>query len=189
MSGLHNDRHGTIWVATNNGIAQFINGRLKPLAVPNSKDLRDVSLIASDGDGGVWFGAADRVYRWKDNFLHGFADVASVTGKRPKSILADRRNRVWIGFYDGTLAVYDKGQFQQYSEKEGLAGGTISALYEDQRGSVWIGTTYGLSRFKNGRIDTITSRSELPGHIVQAIIEDHDNHLWLGINWGSSGSN
>jgi ligand-binding sensor domain-containing protein/signal transduction histidine kinase len=184
VSALHNDRHGTIWVATNNGIAQFINGRLKPLAVPNSKDLRDVSLIASDGDGGVWFGAADRVYRWKDDFLHGFGDVAAVTGKRPKSILADRRNRVWIGFYDGTLAVYDNGQFQQYSEKEGLAGGTISALYEDGNGYVWVGTTYGLSRFKNGGFDTVTKRSDLPGHIVQAIVEDHEKHLWLGINSG-----
>ena len=61
-----------------------------------------------------------------------------VTGDRPaSSVYADRNGRVWIGFVNGTVGMYDeRNALVLYSESSGLpGGGTITAIYQDRQGT------------------------------------------------------
>ena len=42
------------------------------------------------------------------------------------------------------------GRFTRYTTAEGLSHDRITALFEDRRGALWIGTLQGLTRLKDG---------------------------------------
>jgi signal transduction histidine kinase/ligand-binding sensor domain-containing protein len=177
VSALHSGVKGNIWAATQDGIAQVVGNRLAYLPITDGHHLADVAFIAADHHGAVWIGA-ERLFRWKSR------RVVELSSTRPSSIRVDRTNRVWVGFFDGTLAVYDKDDVKRYSARDGLAGGTVSTVFEDDQGKIWVGTTDGLSRFNGTGFDTITRVNGLPGHIVESIIQDQAGDLWIAVGSG-----
>ena len=48
-------------------------------------------------------------------------------------MLTDSRDRVWIGFQGGGVAVHDRGTFQVFGERDGLAPGPVLGLLEDKQ--------------------------------------------------------
>jgi signal transduction histidine kinase/ligand-binding sensor domain-containing protein len=178
VSALHSDTEGNIWVGTHAGVARLVAGRLVYLPIPDSAQPRNVRFIAADRKGALWLGGGEHLLQWKSGQL------VDLGVKRPSSIFIDRLDRVWVGFFDGSLVVHENGAVRQYSEKDGLAPGTVSTVYEDAHGRIWVGTTGGLSRFKDDRFDTVTQSRGFPGHIVESIIEDNDGYLWVAVGTG-----
>ncbi len=91
---------------------------------------------------------------------------------------SDDAGRVWLGFSRGGVAVHEHGRFPTSGAAEGLAGGTVMAIYEDRRGRIWIEHASGLSRFADGRSVTIDAGNGLPAGIVPSVIEDAQGALW-----------
>jgi signal transduction histidine kinase len=85
---------------------------------------------------------------------------------------------------DGTIVLRDGTQSRLFTEADGLAGGMVTAFYEDDAGTMWAGSVNGLMRIRDGRIDTLTRTSGLPGHTVIAISSDRDGYLWVGLSTG-----
>lgn len=91
-------------------------------------------------------------------------NVAPVPLLRRKSILAanaDSTGKMWFGLYEGGVVVLDGNRFHAYSERNGLAGGSVNAVYEDERGTVWIGAEQALSRLEGQRFAPGTARMGL----------------------------
>ena len=57
------------------------------------------------------------------------------------SISTDSRDRVWIGFQGGGVAVARAATFQLFGERDGLPRGTVLGVLEDKSGAVWVGTS------------------------------------------------
>src|SRR5690606_37415767 len=51
------------------------------------------------------------------------------------------------------------------------------ALIEDRQGHIWVGSTFGASRVRDGRIEEIYR-----GTPVWRILEGRDGNVWLGTN-------
>src|SRR5262249_61433863 len=60
----------------------------------------------------------------------------------------------------GGLDSYKDGKFTGYTTREGLASDSVETLIEDHQGSIWIGSSDGLTRFKDG---VFTNFSDLGG--------------------------
>ena len=60
----------------------------------------------------------------------------------------------------------------------------VRSLQLDGDGTLWAATEGGLSRLKDGRIDTLTSANGLPCDAVRWVIEDDDHAVWLGTSCG-----
>ncbi|HZI89764.1 MAG TPA: two-component regulator propeller domain-containing protein, partial [Candidatus Polarisedimenticolia bacterium] len=56
----------------------------------------------------------------------------------------------------------------------------VMYLYRDRRGTFWISTANGLSRYENGKFTTFTTKDGLPTNRVGALLEDRDGNLWIG---------
>ena len=52
----------------------------------------------------------------------------------------------------------------------------MTTLFEDHRGTVWIGTNGGLCRYVNGHVERVVEANES----VLALFEDRDGDLWAG---------
>jgi signal transduction histidine kinase/streptogramin lyase len=106
------------------------------------------------------------------------------------AVYQDRQGILWIGTnttFRGELNRVDRSTgivtvFQHDPENlASLNGGPIYVIYEDQGGTLWIGSLNGLNRFNPG---TQSFQSEaIFQHRVTSVVEDQQGALWVGY-WG-----
>ena len=88
----------------------------------------------------------------------------------------------------GTALIPDM-KFRRLDTRDGLSNSTINYLFQDSKGYVWIGTSYGLNRYDGYRFRTFYSdpndTTTLRNNYVDQIWEDIDGNLWLkqGMNF------
>jgi ligand-binding sensor domain-containing protein len=73
---------------------------------------------------------------------------------------------------------------RHYDTHDGLAHNRVSAIHQDAKGYLWIGTWEGLSRFDGYKFVTYDTRGGLGHIIVNSIKEDGQGRLWVATNGG-----
>lgn len=88
----------------------------------------------------------------------------------------------------GKTAIPDM-KFRRLDTRDGLSNAQLNCLFQDSKGYVWIGTSYGLNRYDGYRFRTFYSNAHdtltLRSNYVDMIWEDIDGKLWLkqGMNY------
>jgi len=73
---------------------------------------------------------------------------------------------------------------EQFTITDGLSNSHVTALFQDSRGYIWVGTSDGLNRydgygftvFKHHPLDS----TSIVGNYIQAITETPDGNIWIG---------
>jgi len=73
--------------------------------------------------------------------------------------------------------------WQTFTTNDGLASGSVSAVFQAQDGALWFGTDVGASRY-NGSWRSFGERDGLPAGRVRAIAQTADAALWFGTQAG-----
>lgn len=99
-------------------------------------------------------------------------------------------NKLYIGTYDG-LACLDIKEMNFNSPlktKRILPGDVVYALYEDQAGGIWIGTSRGLNYLNPKTMLTheYTMEDGLPSNLICSIQGDANDYLWISTGYGIS---
>jgi ligand-binding sensor domain-containing protein/signal transduction histidine kinase len=182
---LSSGPENTLWAATNHGVARLQKGKWEYVPLPGDIHLADVTAMTVDDRNGVWlFDARKGLYRWANGRITDFSHEPLLQGKSILTAHADRTGKVWFGLYEGGVVVFDGSQFRSYSERDGLAGGFVDAVFADDGGTVWIGAERGLSRLERQKFVTWTTANGLPGERVLWILADGVGRLWLGYSTG-----
>ncbi|HEV2963865.1 MAG TPA: two-component regulator propeller domain-containing protein [Candidatus Angelobacter sp.] len=134
-----------------------------------------VDAIVQTEDGFIWVGTQQGLARFDGTWFTVF-DKNSTKEKLKHnyvySLLEDKKEKtLWIGTFGGGLARYTAGEFQSYSEEDGLPGKFIPALAQDRHGTLWVGTDRGLAEFKGGKF---TPRTEITEEIISLAIAPDD---------------
>ena len=95
------------------------------------------------------------------------------------AILRDKTGKLWIGTWGGGVNLFNResNKFKNY-----LKGTTVSCLYEDADGALWLGGNDGLYKFDRSadafiRYKVSGSFTEIPD--VSRMVEDNQKYLWL----------
>ncbi len=143
------DTSNRLWVASDQGLFRLdANGwrRINP-GVPGVNP----SLIAMDRKGNLW--AAGNFAGIRRLRIAGGRVVASESITRPRllsdqvvSLYLDHRGWMWVG-QDTGLTVFNGRFWHSFTQDDGLIWNDLDldALSEDRDGSMWIGTSGGLS--------------------------------------------
>lgn len=183
---LHTDVRGQVWAVTHEGLGRIVDDRFEPVRLPAPLRFELLTSLTSDTDGAVWLcTGAEGVARFDGRTLARFDDRPEVAARPCTFALGDSHGRVWFGFARGGVSVYEHGRFRSYGEADGMAGGTVMAIYEDRRRAVWVSLTTGLSRFDGERFTTVGRQNGLPESVVPSIIEDAEGSFWVGVNSGA----
>jgi signal transduction histidine kinase/ligand-binding sensor domain-containing protein len=180
------DDQGRLWVSNSDGVFYFEGGRF--IRVSNVAG-GNISGIAMDGHGNAWIS--------DDNLgllcLRPGGAVQQIPWSRfgqkhfGAKELPDRlRGGVWLGFFvDGGIAYFKDGRvLASYSSADGLGPGRVNQLRLGSRGALWVATESGLSRIKDGHIETLNSKNGLPCDEVHWSAEDDDHLVWLNMSCG-----
>ncbi|MCR5002895.1 MAG: response regulator, partial [Bacteroidales bacterium] len=79
---------------------------------------------------------------------------------------------------------------KQIGIEDGLSQPSITTVMTDNHGNVWIGTRFGLNRYRNGRvkcyIDNSDQHQDITGNQVGFLFLDSEDRLWTSTDLGLS---
>lgn len=96
------------------------------------------------------------------------------------SAVQTRDGYLWFGTYNG-LARFDGERFQRFDSANtpGLPDRRISCLFEDTRGTLWVGHESGvITRYREGRFEPFVLSSGIMGEKVIGLGSDEQGRLW-----------
>jgi ligand-binding sensor domain-containing protein len=100
------------------------------------------------------------------------------------AIFEDRAGQLWVGTDQG-LARWNGQEWRWFDQQSGLTANHITALAENQDGTLWIGTERnGLNRWRAGQFSAVHQADGLPSENITALYVDEDDVLWVGTGNG-----
>ncbi len=147
-SSITQAQDGSLWMISSEDLFRFSGGGWQRLDLAPFHLGNRLSEVAVDHSGAVWIDGDDTgVFRLR---VRGGTVVSAekqpVASNMILFIRVDARGRVWFG-EDGGIQLFDGRSWQKYSVDNGLLWNDIDseAFFEDVDGSIWIGTSGGLS--------------------------------------------
>jgi len=147
------DRKGRLWIPAVGGLLLRDQGQWRRFGVADG--LRDPGVLAiAEGRDGIWLAYAEPVGisrmseasgRWQ---VQHFDERSGMGSGKVYSIAVDGRGWVWTGT-DAGVDVRHDGAWTHYSHYAGLVWEDCdtNGMFPDVDGSVWIGTSGGLSHY------------------------------------------
>jgi diguanylate cyclase (GGDEF)-like protein len=159
---------GTVWAGGVGGLFEFAAGKWKNLTHADGLSNQEVLSLGAGPHGTVWVG-----YRFGGGIdqIHphpGGPSIEKGVQRRGSDGLIyfldfDALGRLWAGTERG-VDIWDGTRWTHYDSSDGLAGNdcNLNAFAAEPDGTVWIGTSEGLSRFKPLPHPSV----EAPPHVV-----------------------
>ncbi len=152
-----------------------------------------VTDLAVDDKGNLWIATPtglDRLPAGSTQIEHYRLDNAVTSSSRyneVRALLLDRSGALWIGTTAGLEVRSPTGVRRRLGLPQGLNPGIITALYQDQDGTVWVGTQDdGLKRwdafsehFQSYRNHSSDPHSLADNRVV-TLLQDRSGILWVG---------
>ncbi|MBV9771724.1 MAG: hypothetical protein JOZ32_19290 [Bryobacterales bacterium] len=181
---LFQDSRGRVWASTLSEFGYLENGRFVAIKdVPGGP----VYSISEGGAGNLWIANKDRglIHLLKDGKVQTYPFTRLGHNDIALSLAVHPGSGTWVGFYGGGIVYFADGQVRaSYSASDGLGQGRVNDLRSDPDGTLWAATEGGLSRLKNGRLDTLSSKNGLPCDSTNWTLEDNDHSFWLYMTCG-----
>lgn len=181
IRSLYSDREGNLWIGTRTGGLNRLSPR-KLIIVSNAQGLTNdfTHSVAQTPDGTLWVGTTGgSLYRGNplgfepfrpEDRVYFYASVYPV--------LAAPDGSLWWGATHGLLH-WQSNRLADCISNEPWVGATVTALQDDLRGGMWIGTSAGhLVHMQNGQF------TEFPRLFTRAALTslavETNGKLWVG---------
>jgi PAS domain S-box-containing protein len=206
VAGIYRDALGYLWLGgwgagldrLDERTGQFKHYR--PNAdEPNSLISDKVYQVYGDRSGYIWVGqlyGLSRLDPGTEQFTNYRPDPLNPAwnGSSVSGIGRDSSGMLWLGTTGGGLIRIDNNMqiVSKYppdsSDRQKLNGGGITAIHEQQNGTLWVGAWDGVYRY-NRQIGTFTRYTENQGlrsSGIMGILEDKAGRLWVSTKHGIS---
>jgi signal transduction histidine kinase/CheY-like chemotaxis protein len=153
---LAEDSRGRIWVSGSRGLRLYDHGSWTRYTTQDGLRSNDLAPVAVAKDDTVWIGYVEALGLTHLALAGSRLKVEHVTtehGLHSNQAIflgADSQGSIWYGSDNG-VEVLSAGKWKHYGQADGLVWDDCDsrAFLADPDGSVWIGTSRGLSRFQH----------------------------------------
>jgi signal transduction histidine kinase/ligand-binding sensor domain-containing protein len=152
---LFEDREGTIWVSTVDGLDRFREAPAAPYSVNQGVSNARITSVLASRDGSVWLGTVDGLTQWTDSHVTVY--------------------RAQIGQAALGRRLHSSRSVHEMTDR-GMPAGGLQSIFQDSRGRVWASTGERIGYLEHDRFVPIHSP---PGGLTRAIVEDHHGDVWI----------
>src|SRR6267143_1453873 len=185
MHRIRNDRQGRLWFlgigatayGPQPGAYSYKDGVFTHWSRQNGLLHDRVYICEQSNDGALWFGTKGGLSRLKsgrwthwrsaqERFIDASPTIAADSNNRfgqelsmgaVFTIAIDSNNRVWFGDRGNGLGYIDEKDRPQYmKEADGLVQNQVWDIKPDNRGTLWVATSGGISRYHDGTWSTFS---------------------------------
>jgi signal transduction histidine kinase/ligand-binding sensor domain-containing protein len=197
------DHLGYLWVGTDDGLNRYDGYRFTTFThdpkVEGSISHSSVLSLYEDRQGTLWVGTRaglNKFDRRTRAFTHFLPDPTSLAtwGNTIAGLWEDSKGILWVA--GGGIRTFDRitGEFtlirHDSTNPESLPSYKCHAILEDDAGTLWIATSWGLDCYnpemgtlRHFWVDEGALRGKEPDvygyHFIQNIFKDHTGRLWL----------
>jgi signal transduction histidine kinase/ligand-binding sensor domain-containing protein len=176
-------RDGEIWFGTRDaGLLRIEGSRASRITqgLPNPK----INCLLAGEDGDLWIGTDRGVTRWKAGEITRQGVPEGLSTVPAMAMIRDRDSNLWIAAGPrGLLRVNSRG-VTILTDRDRPFAGNVTAVFEDRDRNLWVGTTTGIERLRDGVFRTYSTVQGLPAGGVGAIHVDTAQRLWIAPTGG-----
>jgi ligand-binding sensor domain-containing protein/signal transduction histidine kinase len=197
---LFEDRQANIWAGFHAMAPDFYAETQSPFEPfrltsidPDSEGENLVNAIYEDREGTLWMGADGSLIGLdrKTGRFTRYHPEGRGTSTEVLAVLEDRSGAMWVGTLGNGLSRLDRrtGQFKAYrrqaSDPFSISNDTITRLFLDRAGTMWVATWDGLNRFdpETGHFN-VYKQNPNSTEPYFSIMQDRNECLWLGSKSG-----
>lgn len=195
-------KNGGLWIGAQEGLYRFDgkSGLIKnENSINNNETPKNITNLFIDAQNSLWISSSDDgLYRKKtNNYFLNFNRESDYPeyryDEKVTSILVDKNNNTWVGYFKGGIDIYNKynikiNSFYPSGSRGSLGKGAVLSIAEDRQGKIWIATSFdGLQffvpskgSFVNYEFGERTSNKRLKKSVFQIVV-DSLNNKWLNV--------
>lgn len=197
VSCICETKNKNLWVGTFSGLNLYDrekNNFTRIKAFQNTV----ISSISIDHDSNIWIGTiGNRIIKYNpvskktEYFNNTQTDINSLNGNHITCTVIDKKNRLWIGSWDGLCLMNTKGKIihnfrAKPDDPQSLSGNYVNTLSIEKDNVLWIGTLYtGLNRLlingKKFKFRHYFDKNDSTPPSILCTYADNQNNLWIGM--------
>ena len=185
---VHGDPAGDLWFGIQgHGIARLQHGRFERVTMRDGLICNNVSGFCDANDGGLWVGTPSGLSLIQGGTITNYTLNNGSGTEGVMALASGRDGSLWVGTNTGTLNRFKDGAWTTFGPKYGSPAVRVTGLhsiYEDQEGTLWIGSADGLVRFKDGKSAVFARKDGLFHDFIYQVLEDDRGRLWITCNRG-----
>ncbi len=202
---IFEDSRDRLWVGTYLGglnlfdrstgrFTRFLHNPQDSKSLPNN----NVRKIFEDHQKNLWVATDNGLVRMNPDgrTFTSISDIckSNLNMTNLTALVEDKEGKLWVGGYGINLYCIDPNQrtVDHYQNEpnnpKSLKSSNVLSLYIDSKDNLWVGTNYGLDRFKpkDRTFDHFTQQDGLPDNKIVSLLEDGQGNLWIGTAKGLS---
>ena len=193
ITDIQEDDNGYLWVATIAGISII---DLNTNSIYNNKsevdNLEYVYQVEKNNKGEIWILSKGGIFKvididYEKETYKADIIIEKETDNNITKMLYDNSGNMWLSEGDGLIRyILNSKETQRYkAAPDYLLSNTITCLYEDRSGVIWVGTNKGINilnikqQFSN-KINNILNTYGIYESSITTFLEDNNNDLWIG---------
>lgn len=181
ITGFTYDQHDYTWVASkSDGLFRIKGNELTKISKENGLRTNNIVSIASDAENNIWIGTNGYgLQQYKSPWFSHYFRIGDTEEPRITSLTKDKEGKIWVGTDNGLAAYMEQDRLKQFDEKVWPSNTNVYSLLVKDKTVVWVGTSRGAWRVKNGKATQFTTADGLPADEIREIKEDASGKLWF----------
>lgn len=178
------DRHGRIWIGTDEGLSIFDNGEFTNFTTDNGLPYNAIRGLEEMYNGDIWVGTdKEGIVVFRDDKPYTYYHLEDgLSGTFPQFFAQNPiDSSIWIADHGAGIDRFKDGEFENISEENGLVHNYALFVGFSDNGTAYIGTESGMTVMKPRKVDIIDKRIDgISTDPYISLIEDATETLWLG---------
>jgi ligand-binding sensor domain-containing protein/serine phosphatase RsbU (regulator of sigma subunit) len=193
IASIAQDAQGDIWIGSWCAIERIREGKVVE-SFHKIADAQDTTLqvadppallLQADSKGGIWIGTINKGLLYCDSSkkMHIFQQNKGLRGNEISNLLLDKDQNVWV-IHEAGIDILPKGatRFEEFpltfSKSQSIQN--INFLAESPDSNIWLGTSNGLFRYANGKVQAYDKNDGLLNNKPQThFYHQKENHAYF----------